>query len=132
MHGEPDCLANGCGGTVRESHEPRLNAGRGKGGSCSRDAGTEGKAFKGLVERDCQEKDVKGRGKRDGEGDSDEDGVEEDTGFKEEALQEQLLLGLMRREGVRIGGVALMERLRSRREWVEVVELIELSDRVLI
>lgn len=98
MDQQADGLADGRGGAVRERHEPRLGRGGGEGGDGG-DAGAERKALEGLVKADGDEEDDEGGAGRDAEGHADEDGVEEDAGFEEEALEEHLLLLLLAGEG---------------------------------
>lgn len=57
-------------------------------------AGAESEAFKGLVKGYGEEEDEEGAACCDGEGHADEDGVEEDAGFEEETLEEEVLLGV--------------------------------------
>lgn len=73
------------------------------------------------MEGDGDEEDEEGRADGDGERHADEDAVEEDAGFEEEALQQHFLLELVRGErgcGVGVGGLG-----RSLGGWVKLVEI---------
>ena len=86
VDGKADGLTDGGGGAVREGHEPGLNARGGKAGGGGGDAGAEGETLEGLVKGYSQEEDIEWGRKGDGEGDANEDGMEEDASFEQEAL----------------------------------------------
>ena len=90
MHDKPDSLAYRRGGPVCEDHEPGTRGARREGNGC--DAGAEGEAFEGLVEGDGDKEDDERRARGDADSHADEDGVEEDAGFEEEALEDLALL----------------------------------------
>ena len=94
MHRDTNRLPDGRRGAVCEGHEPGFGGRRGERGDGG-DAGAKGEAFKGLVEGDGDEQNNERGAGADGKGHPDKDGVEEDAGFEEEALEEGFLLELV-------------------------------------
>lgn len=106
MQPQTDSLTDRRRGPVRERHEPRTRGrGRKEVGDQGGDAGAEGEPFEGLVEGDGDEEDDEGSAGGDGESHTDEDAVEEDASFQEEALEKEasgvvLSVGVV---GIRMG-----------------------------
>lgn len=103
MRRNPNHLPDGRGTAICEGHEPGLPLLRSSG--VPTDGGNpraERETFEGLVEGDCDEEDDEVVACGDGEGHADEDRVEEDAEFEEEALEEEFLAFLLR-GGVWVG-----------------------------
>ena len=104
MDAEADGLAERRRGAVGERHQPRLER-RGREGK-GRNARAEREAFKRLVEGNGNQQDEKGRARAHGQRHADEDAVEENAAFEEQALEQQLAVCL--RGWVHGGGVVVV------------------------
>ncbi len=92
MHRQTNRLPNGRRNAIHRAHNPWLQTTRAKAwyGCYAR---PERESFKRLMERYSDQEDEKRRAYADGEGEPDEDAVEEDAGFEEEALEDLALFG---------------------------------------